>query len=261
MLSEYTLKAQEAAEIAGKILSEGFGTAFKISSKEGVNNLVTEYDFKAEKAIIDCIKSDFPNHDFLAEESGESGNDNLSSVRWVIDPLDGTVNFAHAIPIFSVSVAAEVHGEIVAGAICHPVMNEMYLAEKGKGAFLNGEAISVSGNDNFLKSMLVTGFPYNVDENPFNCVDTFVKVVNKGIPIRRLGSAAIDLAYTAAGKFDGFWEIGLHPWDVAAGILLVREAGGKVTQYSGEEYGIFDKTMLATNGKIHDSAIKTMGLT
>lgn len=246
--------AIEAARKAGEILRQGYGTTFQISSKEGRNNLVTEYDYNAEKIIIDYIKSRYPDHEFLAEESGESTNAGKGKVRWIIDPLDGTVNFAHGLPVFSVSIAAEINGEIIAGVIYHPILDEMFYASKGNGAFLNGKKIKVSCGNELDTSFLVTGFPYNVTENPDHCIEAFAKVIGRGIPVRRLGSAALDLAYTAVGRFDGFWETELNPWDVAAGIILVEEAGGKVTNYDKSPYKIGDKTILATNGLIHDEA-------
>jgi myo-inositol-1(or 4)-monophosphatase len=252
-MNELLQCAVEAAQTAGTILKEGFGTRFKTENKEGIHNLVTEYDHKAENAIIELIKSKFPSHTFLAEESGESGVKSIlkDEVRWIIDPLDGTVNFAHNIPIFCVSVAAELNGEIVAGAIYQPITDELFTAEKDGGAFLNGTLLKVTETNLLKDSILVTGFPYNVSENPHGCIDHFAQLLKLGLPIRRLGSAAIDLAYVAAGRFDGFWEVRLQPWDVAAGWLLVKEAGGKLTHYDNSTYELGAGTMLATNGKIH----------
>ncbi len=252
MVDELLETAKSAARIAGDILKEGFGTTFKIDNKQGRNNLVTEYDYASEKAIINHIKSKYPNHKFLAEESGSTGSKNEDEVIWVIDPLDGTVNFAHSIPIFSVSIAALYRGELLCGVIYQPLLDELFYAGKGKGSFLNDRQISVSPSDDIHTSLLVTGFPYNVDKNPYNCVDTFVKIVLNGIPIRRLGSAALDLAYVACGRFDGFWEADLHPWDLAAGVIIVEEAGGKVSKYDGKPFNIYDITILATNGIIHE---------
>jgi myo-inositol-1(or 4)-monophosphatase len=258
MYDELSKCAVEAAIEAGKILQKGFGTSFKISSKEGKNNLVTEYDKLSENYIIKHISQKFPEHVFLAEESGKTGNKSTNNVRWIIDPLDGTVNFAHSLPIFSVSIAAELNNEIVCGVIYHPILKELFTAVKGKGAFLNGELINVSNNANLDSSMLVTGFPYNVNQNPCACIDHFVNIIKRGIPIRRLGSAALDLAYVAAGRFDGFWEINLNPWDVAAGEILVREAGGRVSQYDNSEYRIYNQSILASNAKIHDDLSKIL---
>lgn len=250
MFNNITSIAREAALKAGEVLSKGFGSTFVINNKQGKNNLVTEYDHLAEKTIIDYIRSEYPDHQFLAEESGETGitNDYL----WIIDPLDGTVNFAHSVPIFSVSIACLYQGELISGVVYQPMQNELFVAEKGKGAYLNEKRIYVSNTDDFLSSYLVTGFPYNINENPDNCLKHFVDIIQNGIPVRRLGSAALDLAYVAAGRFDAFWEIALNPWDVAAGMLLVKEAGGLVTQYDKSVYTVFDKSIIASNGIIHN---------
>ncbi len=252
LIDEITKCAIDAALKAGVILKKGFGTNFKIDNKEGKNNLVTEYDNLSEKIIIDHIKSNFDDHVILAEESGLSGYLSDEQIKWVIDPLDGTVNFAHSLPIFSVSIAAVKNHEILCGVIYNPMLEETFLAVNGRGAWLNNKKINVSDCKDLDSSFLVTGFPYNVDTNPGHCVDHFVHIIRSGIPVRRLGSAALDLAYVAAGRFDGFWEIELNPWDVAAGVLLVQEAGGNVTQYNNEPYWITDKTLLATNGNIHN---------
>lgn len=244
--------AIDAALEAGIILKEGFGTSFEISNKEGKNNLVTEYDHRSEISIINHLKQELPNSRFLAEESGSSGSENSDNILWVIDPLDGTVNFANNLPIFSISIAAVYKQEIIAGVVYHPILNELFVATKGDGASLNGNMIRISKSHELATSILVTGFPYNVNENPCRCIDIFVDVIKQGIPVRRLGSAALDLAYVAAGRFDGFWEIMLNPWDVAAGAILVEEAGGKVTQFNRDRFNINDETILATNGIIHE---------
>jgi len=250
--SRLTLAAIDAALEAGAILRQGFGTSFKISSKEGKHNLVTEYDTLAEERIIASLKAAAPGSRFLAEESGGSGTG--EGPLWIVDPLDGTVNFAHRIPIFSVSIALEENGEIVSGVVYQPLQNELFAAERGKGAFLNGEPLHVSSVQSLDGSILAIGFPYNLIENPFHCIDHFIDVIRLGIPIRRLGSAAIDLAYTAAGYFEGFFEVGLGPWDCAAGILLVEEAGGKVTHWDKKPFSIHSKKpVVATNGRIHDA--------
>lgn len=245
--------AIEAARIGGAILREGYGTNFRIGSKSGVNDLVTEFDLKSEKAIIEFIQTRFPDAEFLCEESGKSANTN-AAMRWIIDPLDGTVNFAHKVPIFSVSIAAEVDGKVVCGVVYQPILDEMFVAVLGEGTYFNGERVYVTECNDIMRSYLVTGFPYNVGENPGNCVEVFVDIVHLGIPVRRLGSAALDLAYVAAGRFDGFWEIDLNPWDVAAGIILVTEAGGSVSNFDRSGYLLGDRTLLATNGIIHDKA-------
>jgi len=258
MINQLLNVAVEAAKLAGEVIRNGFGTAFSFSNKEGKNNLVTEYDKLSEKIIINHIKSKFPNSLFLAEESGGRQNSSIDEIRWIIDPLDGTVNFAHNLPIFSISIAAEKNGELLCGVIFNPILDELFYAGKGKGAFLNGNKIKVSENADFESSFLITGFPYNVNENPCNCINHFVSIIQRGIPVRRLGSAALDLAYVACGRFDGFWEINLNPWDVAAGVILIREAGGLVTQYNGTEYKIGNQSILATNDKIHKDIMDTL---
>jgi len=245
-----------AALGAGEKLKEGFGTTFEISSKEGIHNLVTEYDLIAEQYIISKITSAFPRHSILSEEAGKQETE--SEYRWIIDPLDGTVNFAHSIPIFCVSIAVEYKGEIVCGVIFNPMIEELFVAVKGKGSTLNGKKIEVSTTKTVKESILVTGFPYDVANNPNGAIDDIVTILKLGLPIRRLGSAALDLAYLAAGRFDGYWESKLQPWDVAAGLLVVREAGGKVTHYDNEEYVVSTGTVLATNGYIHFELSNTL---
>lgn len=259
MIEKYLNCAIEAALIAGRILKDGFGTTFQISNKEGKNNLVTEFDKLSEKTIINFISNKFPEHSFLAEESGRTGVKKAGIVRWVIDPLDGTVNFAHSLPIFSISIAAELDGDLLCGVIYNPMLDELYTAIKGQGAFLNDKPLNVSEVNDINTSFLVTGFPYNVNINPCNCIDRFIEVIKQGIPVRRLGSAALDLAYVAAGRFDAFWEIELNPWDVAAGVLIVREAGGTVTQFNNFPYTMDNKTIIASNGVIHEQIVSLIG--
>ncbi len=241
--------ALHAATEAGRILEQGYGTTFDIASKEGRHNLVTEYDLASESCIINVLQSYTPTAAVLTEESGEHAGS--GEVTWVVDPLDGTVNFAHGIPIFCVSIAAVINGTIVAGVIHHPLQNETFTAVLGGGAFLNGEPLHVSKTPQIQDAILVTGFPYNVHENPRKCIDTFGRVLSLGIPIRRLGSAALDLAYVAAGRFDGYWEVELQPWDMAAGVLLVTEAGGTVTHYGRRAFSLGRDSILASNGRIH----------
>lgn len=244
--------AIDAALQAGEILRQGFGTVFSISQKEGKHNLVTEYDHLAEKSIISFLTKHVPDSCFLAEESGSTGScvENV----WVIDPLDGTVNFAHQIPVFSVSIALEKKGKLFCGVVYQPITHELFVTEKGHGAFLNGKKLKVSETSVLSDALLCTGFPYNLHENPFHCIDHFVDILRLGIPIRRLGSAAIDLAYTAAGRADAFFEVGLSPWDCAAGILLVEEAGGKVSTWDQKPLNYRLKTpILSSNGKVHNA--------
>lgn len=255
--SNYTLIAIDAALKAGEILRQGYGTHFSISQKEGRHNLVTEYDHLSEKSILSFISKYVPGSHFLAEESGETGKN--SDILWIIDPLDGTVNFAHQIPVFSVSIAMEKNGELFCGVIYQPITHELFVAERGKGAFLNGKTIKVSKVSKLTESILAVGFPYNLHENPHHCIEHFVDILRLGIPIRRLGSAAIDIAYTAAGRFDGFFEVGLSPWDCAAGILLIEEAGGKVSSWDNQIIHHKQKDpIICTNGKIHKLLSKAL---
>ncbi len=253
-LSHITLTAIEAALLSGDILRAGFGSHFKISNKEGKHNLVTEYDHLSEKAIIDFLSEHIDNSHFLSEEKGKVGEDS-GGVYWIVDPLDGTVNFAHQIPIFSISIAALKEGQVVSAVVLQPITHELFVAEIGKGSFLNGQKLKVSDVFDLNKAILATGFPYNLASNPFHCIDHFVDILKLGIPIRRMGSAAIDLAYTASGRFEGFFEVELEPWDVAAGKLLIEEAGGKVTHWDGAAFDIHSRRpIFASNGHIHDAA-------
>ncbi|MDZ4795806.1 MAG: inositol monophosphatase family protein [Bacteroidota bacterium] len=230
-----------------------FNKDFKISNKEGVNNLVTEADHAAEKAIIATIKAAFPGHQILSEEAGALNQD--SEYKWIIDPIDGTVNFAHGIPLNCVSIGIELKGEIVMAAVYNPHMNEFYFAEKGKGATLNDQSIHVSQETETIKACLVTGFPYTYINIPNGPLEIFERFIRKGVPVRRLGSAAIDLCWVAAGRFDGFYEHKLEAWDSAAGYLIVEEAGGKVTDFEGNKFSVYQHRLLATNGKIHDEML------
>jgi myo-inositol-1(or 4)-monophosphatase len=233
-----------------------FNGPFKISNKEGINNLVTEADHAAEKAIIEVIQADYPEHFILSEETGELKTD--SEYKWIIDPIDGTVNFANGIPLCCVSIGIEKEGQMVMGAVYNPFMNEMFFAQKGFGASLNDKKISVSNKTEVIKSCLVTGFPYTYLDAPNGPIQVFEKLVRKGIPVRRLGSAAIDLCWVAAGRFDGFYEHNLQAWDSAAGFLMVEEAGGKVTDFKGDHYSPYQPHIIATNGKIHDELLKVV---
>lgn len=251
--------AIQAALRAGELLKQGFNTDYKITSKPGNHNLVTEYDYAAEKCIITMIREQFPDHNFLAEEGGATKGASSSSITWVIDPLDGTVNFAHHIPFFCVSIAACLNEEVLCGVVYHPITEELFIAEKGHGSFLNGSRLQVSATQDIQNAIVATGFPYNLSENPHQCIDAFCKIAHLGIPIRRLGSAALDLSYVAAGRFDAFWEVVLQPWDVAAGKLILEEAGGKLTHYNGEKHPIYvSDTVLATNGIIHEKMISLL---
>lgn len=243
-----------AVKSGAAILKENFNTSFIIKNKEGINNLVTEIDHASEKAIIQTIQKQFPTHGILSEEYGAiEGN---TEYKWIIDPIDGTVNFAHNIPICCVSVAVEKNGVVIMGAVFNPLINEFFFAEKNKGAFLNDKSIQVSSYTDISKSCLATGFPYYFLEQENGPLDIFNALIRQGIPVRRLGSAAIDLCYVACGRFDGFYEHSLQPWDTAAGFLIVEEAGGQVTNIFGNSYIPYQGGLIATNGKIHTQLLK-----
>ena len=244
------------AKEAGSVIREGFGKSFKIEYKTGENNLVTEIDKASEKVITDFIRKKYPSHSILAEEG--SGEQKDSEYLWVIDPLDGTTNFAHGLPIFSVSIGLQKNGKTIAGVVYDVMRDIIYSAELGAGTFADSEKITVSKNDNLAHSLLVTGFPYNKKENPDKLFERFIALTKTARGVRRLGSAAIDFCYLADGVFDGFWEVHLHPWDICAGKLIVEEAGGLVTDFHGNKTNIYTKRILSTNGKIHEQVIKVM---
>ena len=250
MIKNTLLKATRAG---AKELVRFFNGEFKITNKEGINNPVTEADHASEKAIFEVIKNDFPDHFILSEEAGEIKMD--SSYKWIIDPIDGTINFANGIPICCVSIGLEHDGKIIMGAVFNPLLNEFYFAEKGAGATLNDKKISVGNKTKVVDSCLVTGFPYTYLDTPNGPLQIFEKLIRKGVPVRRLGSAAIDLCWVAAGRFDGFYEHKLQAWDSAAGFLMVEEAGGKVTDFAGNYYSVYQPHILATNGKIHEEML------
>ncbi len=250
--------AVEAAREAGIYLKSSVGKVKHVETKQGeVRNMVSEIDRGSEQIIINRIRRHFPSHAILAEESGAL--DTSAEYRWVIDPLDGTTNFLHSVPIYSVTIGVERKGEIVAGVVYDPNLDELFTAEKGSGAYLNGERMAVSQTPELIHSLLVTGFPYDIAKNPDRPADHFVNFLKEGQGIRRLGSAALDLSYVAAGRFDGFWEVQLQPWDMAAGVLFVREAGGRVTDFSGAPSVITEKNVLASNGIIHDAMLRVLG--
>ncbi len=245
-----------ATKAGAERLTHFFHRDFEVHNKEGVNNLVTEADHAAEEAIFEVIKKDFPDHYILSEEAGEIAQD--SNYKWIIDPIDGTVNFANGIPICCVSIAVEKDGKMIMGAVYNPLMNEFFFAERGQGAYLNDKRIYVSEQQELLKACMVTGFPYTYLDMPNGPLQVFERFIRKGIPVRRLGSAAIDLCWVAAGRFDGFYEHKLNAWDSAAGFLLVEEAGGKVTDFKGDHYSPYQPHIVATNGKIHNDLVEVI---
>jgi myo-inositol-1(or 4)-monophosphatase len=249
--------AIDVARAAGGVLIQRLGSA-KITNKGDID-LVTEADVASENLIIERIRSYYPQHAILAEESGETVlvGGKRSEWKWVIDPLDGTTNYAHGYPCFCVSIALEHNGVIEIGVIYDPVRDEMFAAERGNGATLNGRRIRVSEVEELKDAMLCTGFPYNVRERPDFTRD-FTNFTMAAQAVRRDGSAAIDLAYVACGRFDGFWEDGLSPWDIAAGMVLIEEARGKVTNFDNEPLSIYTKKVLATNGLVHDAMLTVL---
>lgn len=253
---KYKEVMHEAADEAAKILLEYFGKDFEIGRKKYYNDLVTEVDKKSETKISEIIHKYFPGHNILGEEGGDRKK--KSDYLWIIDPIDGTVNYAHALPIFCISIALEINGEVELGLIYSPVSGEKFFAERGKGSYLNGKKISVSATDELKGAFLVTGFAYNA-ENDSQSTEHFVRFVKMGLPVRRLGSAAMDICYVACGIFDAFWEANLNPWDVAAGYLILLEAGGKITKYDGSKYSIYERQILATNGKnLHEEMMEVL---
>lgn len=248
--------AIETAREAGQILLEKFGRNIKIS-KKGDIDLVTEADLASEKLIVEKIKSYYPKHSILAEESG--ANDVVSEFKWIIDPLDGTTNYAHGYPCFCVTIALEHQGKIVIGVTYDPTRNELFSAERGQGANLNGRKISVSETEKLNDALLVTGFPYNFAQKA-NFGQHLTNFLLTARGVRRDGSAAIDMAYVACGRFDGFWEEGLNPWDMAAGVLLIEEAGGQLSTYQNTPFDLYNPPVCGSNGLIHAEMINVLNM-
>jgi myo-inositol-1(or 4)-monophosphatase len=239
----------EAVLAAGALLRERYRTRFAVAQK-GVINLVTEIDLAAEELIVSKILKAFPDHVILAEE--RHNHSQGGEIRWIIDPLDGTTNYAHGYQDFSVSIGVEIAGEVAWGAVYDPMRDELFTARKGAGAWCNGEPLTVSSVKSLDESLLATGFPYDIRTDRQKNLAAFCAFAVRCHGVRRSGSAALDLCHTAAGRLDGFWERKLNPWDCAAGYLAVREAGGDVTQYSGQQGTIYDKEVIASNGLIHE---------
>ena len=246
--------AIEAARAAGKFLTYSIGNVRNVEVKAGEErNLVSEIDRGSEEQIIAMIRSRFPDHGILAEEGG--GGPARGEYTWIIDPLDGTTNFLHGVPVFCVTIGIEHRGEIVAGVVYDPNQDILFAAEKGSGAYMNGRRLHVSRTGELINSLLMTGFPYDIAQNPSHAVEHFVAFLMAARGIRRFGSAALDLSYVAAGRLDGFWEVNLHPWDMAAGVLLVQEAGGTVSDFQGKPLSIYGKKVVASNGVIHPAML------
>ncbi|MFZ7124624.1 MAG: inositol monophosphatase family protein [Desulfobacterales bacterium] len=249
--------ATAAAHRGGGLLRAKLGNLDHIE-KKGAIDLVTEADTGSEAIILNLIRGAFPEHSVLTEESGSLGGN--SDCQWIIDPLDGTTNFAHGIGLFAVSIAFAHAGEIQVGVVLNPVSGELFTGVKGEGARLNGRPIHVSATQTLADSLLVTGFPYDFKSILPSVMARFSRCLQASQGVRRLGSAALDLCYVACGRFEGFWEQNLNPWDTAAGLLIAREAGAAVTGFKGDDYSPFDKKILATNGHIHTEMIDLMAL-
>ena len=249
--------ARGAALEAGRMLRSGLDEAREVSYK-GVVDLVTDFDSRAQDLILDRLAAAFPSHGFLAEEGLSRGEQ--SEFRWVFDPLDGTTNFAHRFPVFTVSIALEKDRRLILGVVYDPMREEVFEAVEGEGALLNGRRIRVSAVDDLNRSLLATGFPYDLRESPVNNIVHFNHFLTRAQAVRRCGSAAMDLCYVACGRFDGFWELKLKPWDHAAGVLIVREAGGRVSDFEGGEFVITSQESLASNGLIHEAMIRVLAL-
>lgn len=254
----YLATAIEAVLRAGEVQMAHFGRRMRVD-KKGVIDLVTEVDLEVERGFRAMIADRFPEHVVLGEEFEEHG-DRESRARcvWLFDPVDGTTNYAHGLPIFCSSLALEIDGELAVGAVYDPTRPELFTAERGRGAWLNGEPLHVSKADALIDSLLVTGFPYTVQHDFAELSGLFTEFLTRARAVRRLGSAALDLCYVASGRFEGFWEQQLQPWDVAAGALIVREAGGRVTDIAGQPFNPRSGSVIASNGRIHGQMLETI---
>jgi myo-inositol-1(or 4)-monophosphatase len=257
MHSEKELKgflrvAVKACRAAGRIQMAAFGSAVEVEHK-GEIDLVTAVDRRSEEEIIALITGSFPDHGCLAEESPPIRG--VSDYLWVIDPLDGTTNYSRGFPVFCSSIALTFKGKVLVGAVYNPVLRELFTALRGGGAFLNGKKARVTRRNSLSEGFLATGFPYDIRRSRRNNLDHFSHFSTRCLAIRRAGAAALDLAYVAAGRFDGFWEFKLKPWDMAAGALLVEEAGGRVSRPGGQPFSLKDRDIVASNGAIHNQML------
>ena len=247
--------ALEAARGAGDVLRDGFGSRHRVRYK-GEVDIVTERDEEAEEVIREALLGAYPSYGMLGEEGGETPGE--EDRRWIVDPLDGTTNYAHGLPIFAVSIALEKAGEVVVGVVHDPISEETFVAERGRGARLNGKPVSVSETDELVRALVVTGFPYDREEMPA-AVDLFGRFSVRTQSMRRLGSAALDLCYVASGRLDAYYERGIRAWDVAAASLILQEAGGKITDYKGRPFQVEDGELVASNGPLHPALVGLTG--
>jgi myo-inositol-1(or 4)-monophosphatase len=254
----YLATAVEAALFSGRIQRKYFRQTLQID-KKGPIDLVTAADLEVEREFRQLVATRFPSHAVLGEEQGSGTAPSDARFRWIIDPIDGTTNFAHGLALFCASIALEIDGQLAVGAVYDPIAEELFTAERGVGAWLNGAPLRVSDCDQLLNALLCTGFPYSVREKRQQMVDVFGVFLGEAQGVRRLGSAALDLCYVAAGRFDGFWEERLHPWDMAAAVLIVEEAGGRVTDYADAPVDLFRGQIVASNGKVHRAMIDAIG--
>jgi myo-inositol-1(or 4)-monophosphatase len=243
---------------AGELQMAAFGGVLQIS-KKGAIDLVTDIDVEIERVFRARVSERYPDHDVLGEEMGTHRAGTAASRHcWIFDPIDGTTNFAHGLPIFCSSLALEIDGRLSVAAVLDPTRNELFTAERGRGAWLNGTRLRVSATSTLLDALLVTGFPYTVHRDPDETLGLFGEFIGRARAVRRLGSAALDVCYVAAGRMDGFWEQGLGAWDVAAAALLVEEAGGRITDTGGEPFQARTGRLVASNGVIHDEMLATI---
>ena len=250
----YLATAVEAALSAGAVQRTYFRREFRVS-KKGPIDLVTEADVEVERAFRRLIAGRFPDHQVLGEEDGIGTSPGSARHRWIVDPIDGTTNFAHGLALFCVSIALEIDGQVALGVVYDPIGEELYTAERGEGARLNGTRLAVSSCTALIDALLCTGFPYSIQEERGEQVRVFGAFLGHARAVRRLGSAALDLCYLAAGRFDGFWEERLHPWDIAAAALIAEEAGGRVTDYDGGPYELSGRHIVVSNGGVHEAML------
>ena len=255
--TQYLQVAVRACRAAGRIQMAAFGTAPPVEHK-GEIDIVTAVDRRSEEAILAIVSRACPGHGVLAEESDPRAGD--AEHLWVVDPLDGTTNYSRGFPYFGVSVALARGGRVIAAAVYQPVLDELFTAIRGRGAFLNGRPLRVSSQARLDQAFLATGFPYDIRRSRRNNIDHFARFATRCLAVRRAGAAALDLAYVAAGRFDGFWELKLRPWDIAAASLLIEEAGGRITGLAGRPWRLPVRDIVASNGRVHGEMLAVLGL-